>query len=48
MHTAEGRRRSAEYNRPLREETVRLAMLDLLKHPPAEWAAAIRAHFRLR
>jgi hypothetical protein len=48
MHSAEGRAKSAAYNRPLREETVRLAMLDVLKHPPAEWAEVVRAHFRLR
>lgn len=29
-----------------REATLRYAMLDLLKHPPAEFKEAIEAHFR--
>lgn len=48
MHTQAGRDKSASYNRPLREETVRLAMLDVLRHPPAEWAEVVRTHFKLR
>lgn len=32
----------------IREATIKWAMIDQLQHPPAEFAAVIQAHFKMR
>jgi hypothetical protein len=32
----------------VREATIKWAMIDQLQHPPAEFAAVIQAHFKMR
>ncbi|WIA29416.1 hypothetical protein OEZ86_011919 [Tetradesmus obliquus] len=39
---------SKEYNKVIREATIRWAMIDQLRNPPAEFAAVIRSHFKLQ
>jgi len=46
--TQQGERRSREYSMPVRENCVRWAMLDMLRHPPAEFREVIQEHFRIR
>ena len=46
--TEEGQRRSKDYNRSVRENCVRWAMLDVLKNPKKEFQEAIRLHFKLQ
>jgi len=46
--TPEGDRQSRAYNETIREATVRYAMIQQLKQPPAELKDAIHTHFRLR
>ncbi|GFR51568.1 hypothetical protein Agub_g13904, partial [Astrephomene gubernaculifera] len=43
-----GKTASREYNKAVRENCVRYAMLDVLRHPPACLAEVVRGHFRLR
>ncbi|KAG2424400.1 hypothetical protein HXX76_014609 [Chlamydomonas incerta] len=43
-----GRAASREYSKNVRENNIRYAMLDMLRHPPAAFAEVVRAHFRLR
>ena len=45
--TTAGEARSREYNEKLRLDTVRHAMRDMLRRPPAGFEAHVRAHFRL-
>lgn len=45
--TAEGDRRSSEYNAPIREATMKFAILDVLMHPPHGLEDVVRTHFRL-
>jgi baculoviral IAP repeat-containing protein 6 len=46
--TPSGDRRSTAYNLPLRESTLKHAMIGMLKQPPPELADVIRDHFRLK
>ena len=46
--TAEGDRKNLEYNLDIRAHTVVWAMCDMIEHPPAMFAEAVRAHFRLK
>lgn len=48
MHTEEGRRSSFAYSEERRVGTIRWAMIDQLRNPPAIFADVIRNHFRLR
>jgi len=48
INTDEGRKQSRAYNVAIREACIRYAMLDILRHPPREFAAVTAAHFRLR
>ncbi|KAJ9515878.1 hypothetical protein QJQ45_016937, partial [Haematococcus lacustris] len=48
MGTPQGEASSRSYNVTIREATLRYAMIDLLKHPPAELEAIIKTHFRAR
>eukprot|EP00798_Chlamydomonas_sp_ICE-L_P023070 gene23070-30262_t len=48
IDTKEGKSASRQYNKAIHIGTIRYAMMDLLKHPPAEFADAIKNHFRLR
>ncbi|GIM04217.1 hypothetical protein Vretimale_8765 [Volvox reticuliferus] len=43
-----GKAASQEYNKNVRENCVRYAMLDVLRHPPTALADVVRTHFRLR
>ncbi|GIL55821.1 hypothetical protein Vafri_11171 [Volvox africanus] len=43
-----GKTASQEYNKNVRENCVRYAMLDVLRHPPTALADVVRTHFRLR
>ncbi|GLI65397.1 hypothetical protein VaNZ11_008953 [Volvox africanus] len=43
-----GKTASQEYNKNVRENCVRYAMLDVLRHPPTALAEVVRTHFRLR
>ncbi len=46
--TPQGKEHSAHYNREVRRNTVRLAMVDMLEHPPAGFEDAVRMHFYLQ
>ena len=46
--TEMGERRSHEYNRSVRENCVRWAMIDVLRNPKKEFAEAIKVHFKLQ
>ena len=46
MATPDGKRRSDAYNRRIHMATVRYGMIDLIRHPPAEFAHVIRLHFK--
>ena len=46
--TADGTRKSDEYNRRIREYTLRYAILEALRKPSAPFAAAIKEHFKRR
>ena len=46
--TPRGDAHSASYNVPLREATLKHAMIGQLKQPPPELADVIREHFRLK
>jgi hypothetical protein len=48
MHTPHGKAQSASYNRDVRCNTLRLAVLQQLRSPCPTFAEAIRAHFRLK
>ena len=43
--SAEGDANSRDYNANLRAETVRLAMVDALRHPPPGFETFVKAHF---
>ncbi|EOD15656.1 hypothetical protein EMIHUDRAFT_211210 [Emiliania huxleyi CCMP1516] len=45
-NTPAGEQRSREYNEDLRLQTMRYAMRDMIKCPPAGFEAAAAAHFR--
>jgi len=45
-NTPAGEQRSREYNEDLRLQTMRYAMRDMIKCPPAGFEAAVAAHFR--
>lgn len=47
-NTPSGDKQSRMYNETIREGTIKHAMLDQLKKPPAELRDAVLAHFRLR
>ncbi|GAX75755.1 hypothetical protein CEUSTIGMA_g3198.t1 [Chlamydomonas eustigma] len=47
-NSEEGKRASRDYNKEITEGTLRYAMIDLLQHPPVEFEAVLKAHFRLR
>jgi hypothetical protein len=38
INTPDGKRKSDNYNHRIRMATVRYAMIDLIRHPPAEFA----------
>lgn len=46
--TPHGNSSSDNYNRNIQQQTVRWAMLDLIKNPPKEWEPVIRNHFYYR
>jgi baculoviral IAP repeat-containing protein 6 len=46
--TPAGMRASDEYNREVEANTIRWAMLDMLRAPPPAFAEAVKRHFRLR
>lgn len=48
MGTPAGDEMSRSYNAPLREATIRYAMLEPLRKPTPEFETVIRNHFRLR
>jgi len=48
MGTTTGDAASDDYNRRIRDGTVKYAMVDLLKSPPPEFADVIKRHFKLR
>jgi len=48
MGTPAGDEMSRSYNAPIREATIRYAMLEPLRKPLPEFEAVIRAHFRER
>ena len=48
MGTPEGDEMDRNYNAPLREATIKYAMLEPLRRPKPEFADAVRAHFRQR
>jgi len=48
MGTEQGNSHSWTYNKEVRENNIRYAMIDLLRNPPAELEDVIKAHFRLR
>jgi len=48
MHTPEGQQQSAEYTRPLLSATLRWAMLDQMRNPPAGFEDVVAAHFTLK
>ncbi|KXZ41741.1 hypothetical protein GPECTOR_299g811 [Gonium pectorale] len=43
-----GKTMSRDYSKNVRENCVRYAMLDVLRHPPVSLAEVVRQHFRLR
>ncbi len=45
--TPDGDRKSEEYNIPLREATMKFAMLAMLRSPPHGFEAVVRNHFRI-
>lgn len=45
--TPEGDRSSDRYNAPLRESTMKFAMLAMLRQPPHGFAEVVRRHFRI-
>jgi baculoviral IAP repeat-containing protein 6 len=48
MRTPSGQSSSQQYNHSLRYQTLRFAVLQQLCSPPAAFADAIKAHFRLK
>lgn len=48
MRTSTGQAASKQYNHALRHHTLRFAVLQQLRSPPAAFADAIRAHFKLK
>ncbi|CAK9018060.1 unnamed protein product [Durusdinium trenchii] len=46
--TEPGERRSREYNRSVKENCIRWAMIDVLKNPKKEFTEAIKLHFKLQ
>ena len=48
MGTAEGEEMNRSYNAPLRDATMRYAMLEQLRKPKPEFAEVIRRHFSVR
>jgi len=48
MGTPRGQQASAGYNENIRCGTVKYAILETLQHPPPEFAAVVKAHFKQR
>jgi len=48
MHTPAGKSQSEAYSRPLLAATVRWAMIDQMRHPPAGFERIVAAHFTLK
>lgn len=48
MGTAEGKKRSERYNKPLQKATVQHAMIEQLRNPPPCFEDVIKTHFRLQ
>lgn len=48
MHTAEGKKQSADYSRPLLSATMRWAMLDQMRNPPKGFEGVVASHFALK
>jgi baculoviral IAP repeat-containing protein 6 len=46
--TPQGKAASKAYNANLREQTVRWAMLEMIRHPPKGFEEIVATHFRLK
>jgi baculoviral IAP repeat-containing protein 6 len=46
--TQVGTKRSNEYNRSIRQHTMRWAILEQLRDPPRAFVKVVRAHYRLK
>jgi hypothetical protein len=47
LGTPAGREASEQYNNTVRERTLRHAMIDMLRRPPAGFEAVVHRHFAL-
>lgn len=48
MGTADGKASSDTYNRNVKLQTVRLAMIEMLKYPPVDFEEVVKTHFRIK
>ena len=48
MGTPDGKAASENYNHNVKLQTVRLAMIEMLKFPPADFEEVVRTHFRIK
>ncbi|XP_034246972.1 uncharacterized protein LOC117648556 isoform X2 [Thrips palmi] len=48
MGTVDGKSASESYNHNVKLNTVRLAMIEMLKYPPADFQEVIKTHFRIK
>ncbi len=47
QNTAAGQAASAQYNNTIRVQTLRLAVIEMLRHPPRGFEEVVRRHFAL-
>lgn len=48
MTTAQGKKKSAEYNEGIRIACIKWAMVEILKHPPLGFEEVVNTHFKLK
>ncbi|KAJ1530380.1 hypothetical protein ONE63_005289 [Megalurothrips usitatus] len=48
MGTPDGKYASETYNHNVKNQTVRLAMIEMLKFPPADFEDVVKTHFRIK
>lgn len=48
MGTTDGKSASESYNHNIKSQTVRLAMIEMLKYPPPDFQEVIQTHFRIK
>ncbi|KAK3912332.1 Baculoviral IAP repeat-containing protein 6 [Frankliniella fusca] len=48
MGTPDGKASSDNYNRNVKLQTVRLAMIEMLKYPPVDFEEVVKTHFRIK